>query len=147
MGSEPPPPPPPPPPLKNHKNIEFLSNTGPDPLKNHKATKSAFNVGHHRSASETPFKWWWPAYSGIWILPPLIKLKKKLCQIGPLWQNFLDPGMSAVAQLVECYGLLYSSSLTTKVTVSLSKTHYPLLSTDSTQENRPDLTVKLLSET
>ena len=24
-------PPPPPPPLKNHKNIEFLSNTGPDP--------------------------------------------------------------------------------------------------------------------
>ena len=27
------------PPLKNHKNIGFLSNTGPDPLKNHKATK------------------------------------------------------------------------------------------------------------
>ena len=26
-------------PLKNHKNIRFLSNTGPDPLKNHKATK------------------------------------------------------------------------------------------------------------
>ena len=26
-------PPPPPPPLENHKNIEFLSNTGPDPLK------------------------------------------------------------------------------------------------------------------
>ena len=31
-------------PLKNYKNIEFLSNTGPDPLKNHKATKPAFNV-------------------------------------------------------------------------------------------------------
>ena len=31
-------------PLKNHKNIEFLSNTGPDPLKNYKATKQAFNV-------------------------------------------------------------------------------------------------------
>ena len=31
--------------LKNHKNIGFLSNTGPDPLKNHKATKPAFNVG------------------------------------------------------------------------------------------------------
>ena len=27
-------------PLKNHKYIEFLSNTGPDLLKNHKATKS-----------------------------------------------------------------------------------------------------------
>ena len=32
-------------PLKNHKNIGFLSNTGPDPLKNHKTTKPAFNVG------------------------------------------------------------------------------------------------------
>ena len=32
-------------PLKNHKNIGFLSNTGPDPLKNHKATKPAFNIG------------------------------------------------------------------------------------------------------
>ena len=31
--------------LKNHKNIGFLSNTGPDPLENHKATKQAFNVG------------------------------------------------------------------------------------------------------
>ena len=31
--------------LKNHKNIELLSNTGPDPLKNHKTTRPAFNVG------------------------------------------------------------------------------------------------------
>ena len=31
-------------PMKNHKNIAFLSNTGPDPLKNRKATKPAFNV-------------------------------------------------------------------------------------------------------
>ena len=31
--------------LKNHKNIGFLSNTGPDYLKNHKATKPALNVG------------------------------------------------------------------------------------------------------
>ena len=28
-----------------HKNIGFLSNTGPDPLKNHKATKPLCNVG------------------------------------------------------------------------------------------------------
>ena len=49
--------------LKNHKNIGFLSNSGPDPLKNHEATEPAFNVGpssarqrgHHRHASETPF--------------------------------------------------------------------------------------------
>ena len=32
-------------PLKNHKNIGFLSNTGPDSMKNHKATKPAFKVG------------------------------------------------------------------------------------------------------
>ena len=32
-------------PLKNHKNIGFLSKTGPDSLKNHKATKPEFNVG------------------------------------------------------------------------------------------------------
>ena len=31
--------------LRNHKNIGFLSKTGPDPLKNHKATKPIFNVG------------------------------------------------------------------------------------------------------
>ena len=34
-----------PPPSENHKNIGFLSNTGPDRLKNHKATQSAFIVG------------------------------------------------------------------------------------------------------
>ena len=33
-----------PPPLKNHKNIGFLSNTGPDPLYRLKATKPVFNV-------------------------------------------------------------------------------------------------------
>ena len=33
-------------PLKNHKNIGFLSNSGPDPLKKkHHASKAAFNVG------------------------------------------------------------------------------------------------------
>ena len=32
-------------PLNIHKNIGFLSNTGPDPLKNHKTTKPEFNVG------------------------------------------------------------------------------------------------------
>ena len=30
--------------LKNHKNIGFLSDTGPDPPKIYKATKPAFNV-------------------------------------------------------------------------------------------------------
>ena len=42
--------------LKNHKNIIFLSNTGPDPLKNQKATKPALNVEttstHHRQRAD-----------------------------------------------------------------------------------------------
>ena len=49
-------PPPPPPPLKNHKNIEFLSNTGPDPQEFSKLPSQHSTLGHHRHASETPFK-------------------------------------------------------------------------------------------
>ena len=53
-------------PLKNHKNIGFLSNTGPYPLNNHKATKPAFNVGpslaHQRNTISMVFRW--PADDG-----------------------------------------------------------------------------------
>ena len=63
-------------PLENYKNIGFLRNTGPDPL--NKITKSM--LGHHRPASETPFKC---DICGIWILPPLIKLKTKI-KMDPL---------------------------------------------------------------
>ena len=41
--------------LKNHKNIEFLSNR-PDPLKFSKLPSQHSTLGHHRHASETPFK-------------------------------------------------------------------------------------------
>ena len=44
-------------PLKNHKNIGFLNNTGPDPLKITKLPSQHSMLGHHRHASETPFKW------------------------------------------------------------------------------------------
>ena len=44
-------------PLKNHKNIEFLSNTGPDPLKFSKLPSQHSTLDHYRHASETPFKW------------------------------------------------------------------------------------------
>ena len=43
--------------LKNHRNIGFLSNTGPDLLKNHKATKPAFNVGSSSAHQHKLFKW------------------------------------------------------------------------------------------
>ena len=45
------------PPLKNHKNIGFLSNTGLDPLKITNLPSQQSMLGHHRHASETPFKW------------------------------------------------------------------------------------------
>ena len=31
--------------LKNHKDIGYLSSTGPDPLEQHKSTKPAFDFG------------------------------------------------------------------------------------------------------
>ena len=73
-------------PLENYKNIGFLSNTGPpDPLKFTKlqctkpaCTKPAFNVepssALQQNAIYMAFRW--RAVYGIWILPPLIKLKK-----------------------------------------------------------------------
>ena len=56
---------------------------------------------------------WWSAYTGIWILPPLIsiysfepsstkKKKKTLSKSDLLWQNFLDPRMQTVATLFLC---------------------------------------------
>ena len=77
-------------PLKNHKNKGFLSSTGLDPLKITKLPIQHSMLGHHQHTSETPFKWRFtgglmmPAYSGIWILTPLIIP----------WQNFLDPRMN-----------------------------------------------------
>ena len=47
--------------LENHKEIGFLSKTGPNPLENHKATKppSQYSMyGHYRPASEPPFLWY-----------------------------------------------------------------------------------------
>ena len=48
--------------LKYHKNIGFLSNSGPDPLKNYEATEPAFNVGpssvRQRNAILMAFRWW-----------------------------------------------------------------------------------------
>ena len=72
-------------PLKNHKNIEFLSNADPDPLKNHNPTKSAFNDGPlwkcHLIGVLLEGRCWL-AYGGIWILSPL-KLKQTLSNLDP----------------------------------------------------------------
>ena len=44
-------------PLKNHKNIGFLSNTGPDLLKITKLQRQHSKNDHYRHANETQFKW------------------------------------------------------------------------------------------
>ena len=74
-------------PPENHKNIEYLSNTGPDPLKFSKLPSQHSTLGHHRHPSETPFKWRFAGgpmmarFCDIWILSPLKKRKrKKRCQ-------------------------------------------------------------------
>ena len=60
-----------PPPPKNHKNIGFLSNTGPDPLKNHKATQARVQF---RAIIGTPAK----RQVFVWILSPFYKKRKNL---------------------------------------------------------------------
>ena len=49
---------------------------------------------------------WWSAYSGIWILPPLINNDKKN-QSWTHWHNFLFPRMNVIWP--ECY--LYKPSV------------------------------------
>ena len=75
--------------LKGNKNIWCLSNTGPDPWKNHKATLYQASI-HLWVIIDPPAKRhlngvsladrWWPAYSGILILPPLIQKNPKTTQ-------------------------------------------------------------------
>ena len=73
-------------PLKNLKNIGFPSNIDLDPYNYHKATKPAINGGSLSARKQNAFRWrgrWWPADSGICIIPPLIKLKKNVVNVGP----------------------------------------------------------------
>ena len=47
--------------VKNHKNIGFLSHSGPDPLNNHKATKPTFNVRPSSARQRNAIKFHWKA--------------------------------------------------------------------------------------
>ena len=47
----------PPPTPEKSQNIGFICNTGPDPLKITKLPSQRLMLGHHRPASELPFKW------------------------------------------------------------------------------------------
>ena len=80
----------PPPPLENYKNIGFLSNASPDPLKITKEPIQHSMLGHHRPASEMPFKWRFAGGSLIarlwWYLDPSSPhqtKKKTLSKLDP----------------------------------------------------------------
>ena len=114
-------------PLENYQNIGFLRTIGPDPLKITKLPIQHSMLGHHPPVSETPFKWCFAGgllmapHSGIWILPPLIylkkKKKKKTSKLDPLWQNFLGPRMRKI-KLTVC--IRVDSALETRTNTSAS---------------------------
>ena len=80
-------------PLKTHKNIGFLSKSGPDPLEKHKDTDPAFDVGplsaRQRNAISMAFRW--QADYGPFLVAfrfsPCLQLKKKqkknVVSVGP----------------------------------------------------------------
>ena len=65
-----------PPPEKKHKNVGFLSRTGLNPLKSQLPSHHSM-LGHHRHASETPFKW---RFAGR---PMMARLKRNLNPPSP----------------------------------------------------------------
>ena len=78
-------------PLENHRNTGCLAILVRIPWKITKLPSLHYMTGHHRPASETPFKWCFssgpimaPAFSGIWILSPPYQLKKRFQSwVGP----------------------------------------------------------------
>ena len=101
----------PPPPPETYKNIGFLSNIGPDPLKITKLPSQHSMLGHHRPASETPFKWPASETPFKWRFAGGTMMARLYCYLDPLspnqpknvkksWtpseKNFLDPHMATV---------------------------------------------------
>ena len=101
------------PPLKNYKNKEFLSNTGPDSQENHKATKPAFNVGpssaRQRKLHLMAFLWWAddvPLLGLVGSSVPHKKTNKKnLSEVGPPLKFFLDLRMGGLRHFLTLYML------------------------------------------
>ena len=61
--------------MANHKNIGFLSKTGPEPLKITKLLRQHSILGRHRHTSETPFK----------------QSKKNVVKVGPPLSKISGP--------------------------------------------------------
>ena len=80
------------PPLKNHKHLGFPSNTGPDPLKSYQAriqcrVINGMTTKRHLNGILLAGRWW-PALSGIWIISPLLNLKKQRKSWTPSDKSF-----------------------------------------------------------
>ena len=72
--------------LKNKKNIGLPSNIGQDPVRITKLPSQHSMFGHHRHASETPFKWRFadgPMVARLkWYLNPPHQLNKNDVKVG-----------------------------------------------------------------
>ena len=96
-------------------------------------------LGHHRHASETPFQWrslagrWWPAYSGVWILPPVYNTRacillnityswhRTIKTVKPLYNGhpklnktkilMTTASLMKVESIAECFGAYFQSIL------------------------------------
>ena len=97
----------PPPPLKkNTKYRVSLQYWSGSLEKSQKLPSQHSMLGNHRHANETPFKWrfaggpimaWLSLYlDHIYPIKLKKKIKKKLSNLDPLWQNFLDPRMQFI---------------------------------------------------
>ena len=100
-------------PPENHKNIRFLAILVWIPWKSQSYQASiqcwaitSTPANRHLNGVSLAGRWW-PAYSGIWILPLLINKKKTNRQslTLTLWQNFLDPRMSPKISRTVSYAL------------------------------------------
>ena len=76
--------------LQNNKNIWFPSNTGPDTLKKSQSYQASIQCwaiigppAKRHSNGVSLAGQWWPTFRGIWIVPPLINLKKNVAKVGP----------------------------------------------------------------
>ena len=79
------------------QKYRFSGNTGPDPLKlqSYQVSIQCWAIigtpaKRHLNGFSLAGRWW-SAYSGIWILPPLIN--QKTSKLNLIWQNFQDPRM------------------------------------------------------
>ena len=92
-------------PLKNHKNIGFSSNTGPDPLKNrsYQASIQCWAIIGTPAKRHSGI-----AYSGTWILPPLINTKKNnVVKVGPPLTKLSGSAHDGHAASASCTGFIF----------------------------------------